>query len=159
MLIVTHYTSPAILQPIYYYKIYKILKMRNKTFSSGLEHTLKNKSKIQRNPAKELNNTPRKNQGGVCSRVKKNPKSVQKYTANDSDNSNENQEQNGDLQKVKIFCSNSIELPNDAKRSGVSQNRSEKIELYKILIYEAKTTPLDTFGNCVSIICFQFAAQ
>ena len=138
MLTVTHYISPAILQPICYYKIYKILKMRNKIFSTDPEHTLKNKSKIHPAPIKELNNVPKKKQGDVCSRVQKNPKSVQKYTVND--NSNENQ--NGDLRKVKVFCSNSIELPNDAKRSAVSRNRAEKIELYKILTREAKTTAI-----------------
>ena len=138
MLTVTHYISPAILQPICYYKIYKILKMRNKIFSTDPEHTLKNKSKIHPAPIKELNNIPKKKQGDVCSRVQKNPKSVQKYTVND--NSNENQ--NGDLRKVKVFCSNSIELPNDAKRSAVSRNRAEKIELYKILTREAKTTAI-----------------
>ena len=138
MLTVTHYISPAILQPICYYKIYKILKMRNKIFSTDPEHTLKNKSKIHPAPIKELNNIPKKKQGDVCSRVQKNPKSVQKYTVND--NSNENR--NGDLRKVKVFCSNSIELPNDAKRSAVSRNRAEKIELYKILTREAKTTAI-----------------
>ena len=138
MLTVTHYISPAILQPICYYKIYKILKMRNKIFSTDPEHTSKNKSKIHPAPIKELNNVPKKKQGDVCSRVQKNPKSVQKYTVND--NSNENQ--NGDLRKVKVFCSNSIELPNDAKRSAVSRNRAEKIELYKILTREAKTTAI-----------------
>ena len=138
MLTVTHYISPAILQPICYYKIYKILKMRNKIFSTDPEHTLKNKSKIHPAPIKELNNVPKKKQGDVCSRVQKNPKSVQKYTVND--NSNENQ--NRDLRKVKVFCSNSIELPNDAKRSAVSRNRAEKIELYKILTREAKTTAI-----------------
>ena len=138
MLTVTHYISPAILQPICYYKIYKILKMRNKIFNTDPEHKLKNKSKIHPAPIKELNKIPKKKQGDVCSRVQKNPKSVQKYTVND--NSNENQ--NGDLRKVKVFCSNSVELPNDAKRSAVSRNRSEKIELYKILTREAKTTAI-----------------
>ena len=138
MLTVTHYISPAILQPICYYKIYKILKMRNKIFNTDPEHKLKNKSKIHPAPIKELNKIPKKKQGDVCSRVQKNPKSVQKYTVND--NSNENQ--NGDLRKVKVFCSNSIELPNDAKRSAVSRNRAEKIELYKILTREAKTTAI-----------------
>ena len=142
ILTVTHYISPAILQPICYYKIYKILKQRNKIFSTNLEHTLKNKSKIHPTPVKELNNIPRKKQGDVCSRVQKNPKSAQKYTVNDSDNSNENQKQNWDSKKDKVICSNSIELPNDAKRSGVSRNRSEKIELYKILTREAKTTAI-----------------
>ena len=142
MLAVTHYICPAILQPIFYYKIYKILKMRNKIFNTDLDHTLKNKSKIHPTPAKELNNIPRKKQGDVCSRIQKNSKSVQKYTAYDSDNSNENQKQNEDLKEVKVFCSNSIERPNDAKRAGVSRNRSEKIELYKILKREAKTTAI-----------------
>ena len=142
ILTVTHYISPAILQPICYYKIYKILKQRNKIFSTNLEHTLKNKSKIHPTPVKELNNIPRKKQGDVCSRVQKNPKSAQKYTVNDSDNSTENQKQNWDSKKDKVICSNSIELPNDAKRSGVSRNRSEKIELYKILTREAKTAAI-----------------
>ena len=154
MLTVTHYISPAILQPICYCKIYKILKTRNKTFSTDLEHKLKNKSKMHCPPAKELNNIPRKKQGDVCSRVQKNPKSIQKYTANDSDNSRENQKQNGDLKKVKIFCSNSIELPNYAKRSGISRNRSEKIELYKILTREAKTTAIMVAAVVAFYVCW-----
>ena len=57
MLAVTHYICPAILQPICYYKIYKILKIRNKIFSTDLDHKVKNKSKLKITPysTKELN--------------------------------------------------------------------------------------------------------
>ena len=143
MLATTHYISPAILQPICYYKIYKVLKMRHKIFSTDLDRSLENKSKIHRTPVKELNESPiKKKQGDVYGRVQKNCKSVQKHTVTDSDNSHENQNENEDLKKVKVISSNSIELSNDAKRPGITQNRSEKIELYRILKHEAKTTAI-----------------
>ena len=144
MLTATHYISPAILQPICYYKIYQILKTRHKIFTTDLDRPLKNKSKIHPTPAKELNEfSVRKKQGGVYSKVQKvNPKSVENYTVNDSENANENQCENGGLRKTKVICSNSIELPNDAKRSGITRNRSEKIDIYRYLKHEAKTTAI-----------------
>ena len=143
MLVTTYYISPAILQPICYYKIYKVLKMRHKIFSTDLDRSLENKLKIHRTPAKELNESPiKKKQGGVYGRVQKNCKSVQKHTVTDSGDSHENQNQNEDLQKVEWICSNSKELSNDAKRPGITQNHSKKIELYRILKHEAKTTAI-----------------
>ena len=70
--------------------------------------------------------------------MQKNCKFAQKHTVTDSDNSNKNQNEYGDLKSVKVMCFNSNDLPNDAKRSGIKQNRSEKIELYRILKHEKK---------------------
>ena len=144
MLTATHYISLAILQPICYYKIYQILKKRHKIFSTDLDRPLKNKSKIHPTPVKELNEfSVRKKHGDVCNRVQKvSPKSVEKYTVNDSDNPNKNQFENKDLRKTTVICSNSINLPNDAKRSGITRSRSEKIEMYRYFKHEAKTTAI-----------------
>ena len=136
MLVTTHYISPAILQPICYYKIYKVLKMRHKIFNTDLDRSLENKLKIHRTPVKELNESPiKKKQEGVYGRVQKNCKSVQKHTVTNL----------AAPMKIKVkmkICSNSKELSNDAKRPGITQNHSKKIELYRILKHEAKTTAI-----------------
>ena len=143
VLAATYYISPAILQPICYYKIYRVLKIRHKVFSTDLDRSLKNKSKIHPTPAKELDESPiKEKQGGAYGRVQNNCKPVQKHTVADSDYSHKNQNENRNLKRVKVVCSNSIELPNDSKRPGITQNRSEKIELYRILKHEAKTTAI-----------------
>ena len=58
MLTVTYYISPAILQPIFYFKIYKILKLNCNNLGSDLDHSLKNKSKILPMPVDEVNHFP-----------------------------------------------------------------------------------------------------
>ena len=138
MLAVTYYISPAILQPVFYFKIYKIFKLNRNNLVSDLDHSLKNKSKIHPMPVDEVNQFPLK-QGDIYDRVNKNSNSVEKYTAHHSDNSKEHDE---NFKKVKVICSNSVEVPNDAKRSGITRNRSQRIELYKILKHEAKTTAI-----------------
>ena len=143
MLGATYYISPAILQPTCYYKIYKVLKMRHKVFSTDLDLSLKKKSKIHPTPIKEPDESPvKEKQGGVYDRDQNNCKSVQKHTVADSDYSHENQNENGNLKKLKVVCSNSIELPNDARSPDITQNRSKKIELYRILKHESKTTAI-----------------
>ena len=124
-----------------YYKIFKVLKMRHKIFGTDLYHSLNDKSKIHPTSVKELNESPTKQKrGGIFGRVQKNCKSAQKHTVTDSDNSNENQNEYGDLKSVKVIWFNSKHLPNNAKGSAIMQNRSVKIELYRILKHEAKTT-------------------
>ena len=136
MLTATYYISPAILQPIFYFKIYKILKMRHNILGIDLDRSYRNKSKIHPMPVKEVTEfRVRKNQG-----VNKTPSSVEKYTINYSGDYNEDKNQNEDFKKAKVVCSNSVELPDDAKRSCITKNRSEKIELYRILKHEARTT-------------------
>ena len=168
MLAVTYYICPAIIQPVCYYKIYKVLRTRQKVFSTDLDRSLKNKSKIHPTSVKELNESPiKEKQGGAHSRVQKNCKPVQKRT--NSAYSQENQNENGNLKRVKVICSNSIELPNDTKCPGITQNRSEKIELHRILKNEAKTTAIMitvviTFYVCwtplaVASILFAFDLQ
>ena len=155
MLAATHYISPAILQPICYYEIFKILKMRHKLFSTDLYRSLKDKSKIHPTSAKELNESPiKQKRGGIYGRVLENCKSAQKHTVTHSDNSNENQNENGDLKSVKVICSNSKKLPNDSKRSGITQNRSEKTELYRILKHEAKTTVIMVAVMIAFYVCW-----
>ena len=39
-----------------------------------------------------------------------------------------------------MICSNSLELLNDANRSGITRNSSEKLEIYRYLKFKAKTT-------------------
>ena len=141
MLAVTYYISPAILQPTFYFKIYKILKLNRNNLVSDLDHSLKNKSKIHPMPVDEVNQFPLK-QGDTYDRVNKNPNSVEKYTVHHSDDSKEHHNENENFKKVKVICSNSVELPNHVKRSGITRNRSQRIELYKILKHEAKTTTI-----------------
>ena len=141
MLTVTYYISPAILQPIFYFKIYKILKMRHNILGTDLDRSYRNKSKIHPMPVKQVNEFRiGKNQGDIYNRVNKNPRSVEKYTINYSGDYNKDSNQNGDFKKAKVICSNSVELPDDAKRSCITKNRSERIELYRILKHEARTT-------------------
>ena len=141
MLATTYYISPAILQPIFYFKIYKILKMRHNILGTDLDRSYRNKSKIHPMPVKEVNEFRiGKDQGDIYNRVNKNPRSVEKYTINSSGDYNKDNNQNEDFEKAKVICSNSVELPDDAKRSCITKNRSERIELYRILKHEARTT-------------------
>ena len=115
--------------------------MRHNILGTDLDRSYRNKSKIHPMPVKEVNEFRiGKDQGDIYKRVNKNPRSVEKYTINSSGDYNKNNNQNEDFKKTKVICSNSVELPDDAKRSCITKNRSERIELYRILKHEARTT-------------------
>ena len=141
MLTVAYCISPAILQPIFHFKIYKIFKLNRNNLGSDLNYSLKNKSKIHPMPVDQVNHFPVKEED-VCDMANKNPNFVEKYTVHHSGDSKEHHNVNENFEKVKVICSNTAELPNDAKRSGITRNRLQRIELYKILKHEAKTTAI-----------------
>ena len=102
--------------------------MRHKIFGTDLYHSLNDKSKIHPTSVKELNESPTKQKrGGIFGRVQKNCKSAQKHTVTDSDNSNENQNEYGDLKSVKVICFNSKDLPNNAKGSASCKTVRKKL--------------------------------
>lgn len=79
---------------------------------------------------------------------------VGEYAANDSGNSNENECENGDLRIATVICSNSLELHNDANRSGITRNTSKKLEIYRYLKLKAKTTVIMITVVIVFYVCW-----
>ena len=86
MLTVAYCISPAILQPIFHFKIYKIFKLNRNNLGSDLNHSLKNKSKIHPMPVDQVNHFPVKEED-VCDMANKNPNFVEKYTVHHSGDS------------------------------------------------------------------------